>query len=283
MKKLILIALVCSALSSSAAGYFGIKPIVTEPICYGGNTGSISLSLVGGLPPYSYSWSNGATSAILTNLASGSYGVTVIDANNVSATYTIVMAEPFQLHASTITQNGGLGQNNGFINLTVDGGTPGYSYDWSNGSTSQNISGLAPGTYTVTVTDAEGCTTTTSHQVQHPIHYFGTPSNGNDPRSMGSSDNSNGSSVAPAKLGTPELKSTDVLVFPNPTSNAFTLKTGEVNNALISLIDINGQTLSQQKAESNETSINVSNLPKGTYIVEVKTENGSVNKTVTVK
>jgi len=283
MKKLILIALVCSALSSSATGYFGIKPIVTEPTCYGGNTGSISLSLVGGLAPYSYNWSNGATSAILNNLAAGTYNVTVVDANNISATYSVAMKEPYQLLASTVTQNGGLGQNNGYINLSVDGGTPGYSYDWSNGATTQNISGLAPGTYTVTVTDAAGCTTTTSHQVLHPVHFTGAPTNGNDPRSMGSSDNSNSSSVAPAKLGTPELKSSDVLVFPNPANSAFTLKTGEVNNALISLIDINGQVLSQQKAESNETSINVSNLPKGTYIVEIKTENGSVNKTVSVK
>jgi len=290
MKKLILIALVCSALYSSAASYFGIKPIVNEPNCYGVNTGSISLSLVGGTAPYSYAWSNGSTTAVQTNLAAGSYGVTVTDANSVTATYTIVLAEPFQLNASTSTSNVTIhGGHNGYIDLNVDGGTPGYSYDWSNGATTQNLTGLSSGTYTVTVTDAEGCTTITSKTITQPAspHFFGASETQNDAKSLGTSDNSNGSAQAAengsAKLGTPELKSEDVLVYPNPASSAFTLKTGEINNAIISLIDINGQTISQQKAESNETNVNVSNLPKGNYIVEIKTENGSVNKTVTVK
>jgi len=285
MKKLILIAFVCSALYTSAAGYFGIKPIVNEPNCYGVNTGSISLSLVGGVSPYHYSWSNGSTTAILSNLAAGSYTVTVVDAHSVTATYTIVMAEPFQLNASTTTANASHhGSNDGYINLTVDGGTPSYSYDWSNGATSENLTGLAAGTYTVTVTDAEGCTTTTSKTITQPAapHFIGMPEPQGQIRSLGASDNSNGSSQVSTN-GAPKLNSEDVLVYPNPASNAFTLKTGEVTNAQISLIDINGQTMSQQKASSNETNVNVSNMPKGNYIVEIKTESGTVNKTVTVK
>jgi len=283
MKKLILIALVCSALYSSATGYFGIKPIVNEPNCYGANTGSIQLSVLGGTAPFQYAWSNGGSTILQTNLAAGSYAVTVTDANNLTTSYTVILAQPFQINASTSTANATAhGANNGYINLNVDGGTPGYTFDWSNGSTAQNQTGLAAGTYTCTITDAVGCIITASKTITQPAAPFyngRVAQSGNQARDLGATDN-----TGDVRANTSaELKSSDVQVYPNPASNLFTLKTGEVSNAHISLIDINGQIVSQQKAESNETGVNVSNLPKGNYIIEVKTETGSVvNKSVTI-
>jgi len=291
MKKLILIAFVCSAaLYASAQSYFGIKPIVNEPACYGASTGSIQLSIVGGTGPYDYAWSSSLPNQnAQSNLPAGSYSVTVTDANNLTTSYTIVVAQPFELSPSGTTSNvGSHGENNGYINLTVDGGTPGYTYDWSNGATTADINQLPAGTYICTITDAAGCVTTYSHTItQPPVALFhGSAENGqNDPRSLGVSGNSDNSTTATTGLGFKgaELKSADVTVYPNPASSAFTLKTGEVNNAQISLTDINGQIVSSQKSESNETKLNVSNLPAGNYVIEIRTADGSVvNKTVTV-
>ena len=99
MKKLILIAFVCSAaICASAQSYFGIKPIVNEPNCFGASTGSIQLSLVGGTGPFSYAWSGGLPSTnTVTNLPAGTYSVTATDANSLTASYSITIGQPFEI------------------------------------------------------------------------------------------------------------------------------------------------------------------------------------------
>ena len=289
MKKLILIALVCSAaMFASAQSYFGVKPIVNEPNCYGASTGSIQLSLVGGTGPFDYAWASASgslpNSNTVTNLAAGSYSVTVTDANNLTTSYVIVIAQPFQINPTAQYNVGSHGQANGYINLSVDGGTPSYTYSWSDGETTADIANLPAGNYVCTITDAEGCTATVSQTITdapliHGVAYSGQ----NDPRSLSTSSNTAPEATTAPGFKGAELKSTDVQVYPNPASSAFTLKTGEVNNAQISLIDINGQTVSTVKAESNETNLSVSGLTNGNYIIEIITESGSVvNKTVTV-
>jgi hypothetical protein len=294
MKKLILMALVCSALYSSASGYFGIKPIVNEPSCYGGTTGSIQLSVLGGTGPFQYAWGGGlpATNAQY-NIGGGSYSVTVTDANNLTTSYTIVIGQPYQI-VIDVTHNApqSHGASNGSIATVVDGGTPGFTYAWSDGETTPNISGLPAGTYVLTVTDVSGCQAMDTTVLVNPAapvqHIFlANPMAASGlERSANAPDNSNSTgttSINASKLGTPELKSEDVQLFPNPASNVVTLKTGDVNAAQISVIDMNGQTVSQQKAESTETNLNVSGLQKGNYIIEIKTADGTVvNKTVTI-
>jgi Secretion system C-terminal sorting domain/SprB repeat len=294
MKKLILIALVCSALYSSATGYFGVKPIVNEPNCYGQNNGSIQLSVLGGTAPFTYQWSGGLVGTnIVNNVPAGSYTVTVTDANGLNAYYTVVVAQPYQIQIQTGTTNVTLhGGNNGSANITVDGGTPNYSYLWSNGETTQNISNLYSGTYTVTVTDAVGCTSTASENVTQPArpNFHGAIYlNGNQQtKSLEGSGNDNSGTKASGATGlnlpASNLKSEDVQVFPNPATSQLTLKTGEATNNLVSMFDINGQKVSEQLVESTETTLNVSTLPAGNYIVEIKSADGSVvNKKVTIK
>jgi hypothetical protein len=289
MKKLILIAFVCAtALHSSAQGYFGVKPIVNEPACFGASTGSIQLSVVGGTGPFNYAWSGSLPSTNQqTNLAAGTYSVTVTDANNLTSSYTIVVAQPFAINPGAAASNASAhGESNGYIDLNVDGGTPGYTYNWSNGATTADITGLPAGIYSCTITDAAGCTDLFTHTITQPVRprYQGIAIQSNE-RVLNVSDNTDNGTKATTGMGFKgaELKATDVKVYPNPTSNSFTLLTGEVKDAQISIIDINGQIVSQQKSESNETNLNVSNLPNGNYIVEVRTESGNVvSKTVTV-
>ncbi|MFN5841701.1 MAG: SprB repeat-containing protein, partial [Bacteroidota bacterium] len=136
----------------------------TSPVnCNGGADGSADLTVNGGVSPYSYIWSNGTTTEDLTGLAAGSYTVTVTDANQCTATISVLVTEPLAgLTSLTVPANTTCGLDNGVIDLTVNGGVTPYSYIWSNGTTTEDLTGLAAGSYTVTVTDANQCTATES-------------------------------------------------------------------------------------------------------------------------
>ncbi len=138
-----------------------VNGVTTNILCFGGNTGAINITPAGGTPGYTYLWSNGATTQDINGLTAGSYNVTVTDINGcTNNAYVANITQP----AAALTVNGITtnvlcnGGNNGSINITPAGGTPVYSYLWSNGATTQDINTLAAGTYNVTVTDANGCT-----------------------------------------------------------------------------------------------------------------------------
>ncbi len=143
--------------------------------CNGGNNGSIDLTVSGGSSPYTYDWSNDGPenpdndTQDLSGLVAGTYTVTVTDMVGATSTASVTITQPTAIVLSTtvinVLCNGG---NNGSIDLTVSGGTPGYTYAWTGGATTQDLSSLVAGTYTVTVTDANGCTATTSATVNQP-------------------------------------------------------------------------------------------------------------------
>jgi hypothetical protein len=128
-----------------------------NPTCAGASTGSIDVTPQGGTAPYTYSWNTGATTQDLTNVPAGSYNVIITDANGCTTTVSRTLTAPAVLVLTGTSTNSTCGAANGTIDLTVSGGTPGYTYAWSNGATTQDLSDLAPGTYTVVVTDAAGC------------------------------------------------------------------------------------------------------------------------------
>ena len=144
----------------------------TNVTCYGSANGTISLMVSGGTSPYTYAWSNGATTKNLSGLAPGNYSVTVTDANGCSTSNSssaVVIAEPTALSASAVaTAATCKGNSNGSINLTVSGGTSPYTYLWSNSAATEDISSLGTGFYSVTVTDNNGCTATASATVTEP-------------------------------------------------------------------------------------------------------------------
>ncbi|WP_170878379.1 Ig-like domain-containing protein [Daejeonella lutea] len=145
----------------------------TDVLCFGASTGSINLTVSGGTGAYTYSWTGGTTASTedLTNLPAGMYTVTVTDANNCSATTTISIIQP----ASGLTVNSTqsdvrcFGTSTGAIDLSVTGGIGPYTYNWSNGLATQDLSGLAAGTYTVTVTDSKGCSATLTFTINQPL------------------------------------------------------------------------------------------------------------------
>lgn len=132
-------------------------------LCNGGNQGALLATGTNGTPGYNYSWSNAVNSAANTGLTAGTYTVTVTDANLCTATNSFTISEPTALSAAINTFNNPLcsGQSTGSATVTPNGGTPGYTYLWSNTATTQTINGLAAGTYTVTVNDVNNCTAIT--------------------------------------------------------------------------------------------------------------------------
>ncbi|QTN39563.1 hypothetical protein HZ996_10585 [Cryomorphaceae bacterium] len=157
----------------------------TDNFCVGDSQGSIDLDVNGGTPPYAYAWTNGAGSAQdPTGLSAGSYTVDVTDDNGCNAQISFTINEPSNaLSASASpTDVSCNGDSDGSIDLTVTFGTPPYSYVWDNGAgSSQDPSGLSAGTYNVTVTDANGCTTTASAVVSEPSALVATAVDGTVP------------------------------------------------------------------------------------------------------
>ncbi len=127
--------------------------------CYGSSAGALTAHVSGGVLPYTYQWSNGGTTAALTQLPAGSYELMVIDANGTKTTAIATLTSPPVLQltvtGSEISCNGG---QTGTVTSVVDGGTPPYNYRWSTGATTPSLSGVDRGMYTLHVTDANNCT-----------------------------------------------------------------------------------------------------------------------------
>lgn len=132
--------------------------VAVPVLCNGNTNGSVSSSVAGGSGTVTYLWSNNATSAGLQNVAAGTYTVTAVDGNGCSATASATVTQPLVLvpNASATPQQLA-GVNDGTATANPSGGTPNYTFVWSNGQTAGAITGLAPGTYTVTVRDANNC------------------------------------------------------------------------------------------------------------------------------
>jgi len=141
------------------AGTLEVSSSATSNENCGNNDGTIDIVSAGGTPPYSYVWSNGATTEDVTDLVAGTYDVTIND--NAGCTITEVFT--VGNNVGTMSESAGVsseicGNGGGTINLTVTGGVTPYSYSWSNGSTNEDQTLLSAGTYSVTITDDVGCT-----------------------------------------------------------------------------------------------------------------------------
>tara|TARA_Y100000589_G_scaffold332344_1_gene392032 strand:- start:1579 stop:4659 length:3081 start_codon:yes stop_codon:yes gene_type:complete len=151
---------------SCPSNAFSVPITQTVQTCSGGD---IVANPGGGAPPFSYQWNTGDTTQSLTGLGQGTYIVTVTDNIGCQATDSITVTAPPPLSLSSsivdVTCNGA---NNGSVAVTPSGGTPPYSYSWSNGGTTNAITGLGPGSYTVTVTDALNCSISGSYNVNSP-------------------------------------------------------------------------------------------------------------------
>jgi len=143
-----------------------VNPTIADATCAGSSDGFISISVSGGTAPYTYLWNNGQTSNSIIDLSAGNYTLTISDALSCKHNETIILSEPAPLLANVNAINETYFQaNDGSVVSNPTGGTSPYSFSWSNGSNSSNQNNLAPGIYTLTLTDAAYCTTTKSVEI----------------------------------------------------------------------------------------------------------------------
>lgn len=145
---------------------------VVDNLCFDDKKGEVNINIVGGISPYSYRWSSGATSQDLISLKSGQYQVEIRDANKCLDSLTAIVKENPLLESTMEIKNISCnGESSGAINLTVKGGIAPYIYKWSNGAVTQDVLNLKTGQYTVVVTDSKGCIKQVDGHVIEPSRF----------------------------------------------------------------------------------------------------------------
>ncbi len=224
---------------------------VTSPSCPGEDDAAVSAIATNGSSPYSFIWSNGATGAVLSNVPSGVYVVTITDNNGEVAVANVQVGEP-----SPLTVNINKVGNN--LNAEGNGGTAPYTYEWSNGEIGSGNNNINFGNYTVTITDARGCTSTQSFIF--------------------------------SALGVDIETKVSMKIFPNPAAQVTSLNLqivlNERTDAVISLLNVNGQVVQLLKKEfvsgANTVTVNIEQLPSGVYFVQFKSNDVTRTERVSV-
>lgn len=289
-------------LSNLVAGALG-----TRETCPSANDGFATASPSGGVMPYTYAWSNGRTTQVLTNLAPGNYTVTVTDALGCTATATAtVQASPVFDFSLTKTDITTCGAGNGSATVTALTGVPPFTYKWSNGPVTQGISGLEAGTYTVTVTNGDNCTKTASIIIIEPPLVFvnisasntvcpginsGTAaanvSGGTAPFAFLWNTGGTSQSIANLPAGTYSVTVTDSKGCQATASRVITqapgvqvaitasnIVCGAGNTGNATAVVSSGVAPFSYSWNTGSTSATINNLPEGTYTVVVTDANG---------
>lgn len=266
--------LISQTISITQPPTFSLNPIVTSPKCGVACDGTITTSPAGGTSPYTYTWSPGSiNSPTLSNICGGNYTANITDANNCSYTQTFVVTQPSSITIA-FTKRDALcnGVCSGSVTATPSGGTAPYTFSWTPvgafpGSILNNLINLCANIYTVTVTDANNCTTTATVQISEPPVLTGTLT----VKDALCNSQCNGSATITAGGGTPNYgySWTGSAIT---TSVVTGLCAGNYSNTIT---DANGCTLTQSFVIASPTSITVTLTPSN------PTCNGICNGSIT--
>jgi len=294
------------------AGSISSPPVVqgsvTNLLCNGVCTGAINLTVTGGTQPYSYIWNSGNG----TSLCAGSYSVTVTDGASQTASASFNVTEPSVLSAaSAISPVTCFGACNGIISLFPGGGTPGYTFIWSNGATTDSTSTLCAGTYNCTITDANNCSIIEPNTVSEPSELMSSANSdtiltggnitvsatgGTPAYTITWSDAGNGFNRTFASTGTyyctvcdnhnccksdtvvvkqttavEELNESSINVYPSLTNDLMWVS--GTTTGTIFIYDQTGRLIMQQNVSQGIQMVSLQQLPPAIYLIEVKTEN----------
>jgi len=172
------------SISISEPTLLSVSYLIEGVSCYGSSDGSVMATIVGGILPYNYIWSSGGTTSMEDSLSAGTYILIVTDSNNCSITDTMFITQPAVLNSSFLQNNvSACGLYDGSIDATFSGGIQPYTFDWSNGDTTEDISNLGAGQYTLIVADSNNCSifdTITITQTSYNLLASATTSNYNN-------------------------------------------------------------------------------------------------------
>ncbi len=236
--------------------------------CFGGSDGVLSVSGTGSVPPFTYNWSNGATSQINSGLPAGVYFATVTDGAGCQDVNMYILGEPPAIVlANSIITHAVNGLNNGAVEVEMTGGTPAYNYKWQlangtplSGQTGNVLQNVPAGEYQVKVVDANGCVFFSEiFKVENILSV--------------SSD--------------PELAAR-ISVFPNPTTGLLYLRFDlpEHREAGIRVYDLVGREMlaaAPGKVQSDLLEFDLSDLNSGLYLLRINVEGAIVNRTFSLK
>ena len=142
---------------------------ITDVLCDGATNGAIDLTVENGTAPITYLWSNGTSSQDLINIAAGNYSVIITDASSCTTTAAFAVNQPPPLSGTLDISNVAcFGESSGAIDLTPTGGTSPYTFLWNNGAITEDLTGLAPDSYSVTIRDANSCVIIVTGTITQP-------------------------------------------------------------------------------------------------------------------
>ena len=241
-----------------------------DPLCAGSSTGSVDLTVADGTSPYGYTWSNGATSEDLTNVADGTYNVTITDNNGCQTTNTITLTAPSSLSVTVSGNDASCeGVCDGDATATPIGGTGPFTYVWDDpgAQTGATASALCDGSIGVVVTDANGCTTSGSTTISNSSGITVSTTSTNSTCSM-----ANGSATASPSGGTGPYT-----YLWTPTS----LTTQSISSISAGAYDVTVTDAAGCQVSTTEMVTDVSTLAISIGVVTDVTCNGGTNGRVT--
>ncbi|MGV3589343.1 MAG: T9SS type A sorting domain-containing protein [Adhaeribacter sp.] len=270
----------CSAMTNVYVGHKNNPLILTsshiDATMGGGMDGSVDLSVIGGTGPYTFMWSNGATTEDLTGVMASTYSVTVMDAMGKKAMTSVMVGERgMPLTLSIAHQNVMRAGGYGSIDLSIMGGVAPYSVLWNAGSRNEDLPQVTPGMYTVTVTDAVGASATASVNVVG----FGMPA-------IASRKGESGREVS-----LNPVKEAGLVAYPNPATDRATISfnLAETGNYTLDLFDIRGakvKTIASGKGQSDQqlsVELNAPAQAKGVYLIRLVSDKQVITKRIMFK
>lgn len=244
---------ICVDVNITAIQALTFNSIYSDVKCFGANDGIITVSPSGGIGTYTVNWtgpdSYSATGNTISALKPGIYTMVLTDQGNHSVTHTFNIVQPALITMESVITKAIGNQSNGAIDLTVAGGIQPYTYKWSNNATTQDISGLAAGNYTVTVTDGNACVSIATFTVGTTAAYdFGN----------------------------------DLVykVYPNPTNDKIyiDINSSELSGSEMRITDINGKVILRKQIglKDNTVEIDLSGFNSGVFMMKIENNRKSV-------
>lgn len=294
-----------------------------NPTCFGFEDGAIDITVSGGAPDYVFDWDNDGTGDFddtedLSGLSAGSYEVVVEDANGCESTAVFELTEPEEITIDTDVENASCPSTaDGAIYITVSGGTPPYSG-------ADDMTGLLPGTQTITIVDANGCTAVFDVEVgvETEIDIAVTVDGGTLTSSQdgatyqwvycpdyieieGETDQSY--SIGPDDLfsqyaviitldgcvdtsdchllsweSIDEYNRLNAVVYPNPSTGLVYIQLQDAGAVNVTVTDLKGSVVLNTQSVNPSTSLDLSDLENGIYLLQIKSETGIAIKKITL-